>query len=176
MKVTAQEEYGLRCMLQLAKGHGTEPLLSRAIAGREGLSTDYVKKILMCLRHGGLVASVRGVKGGYELARCPKTITVGQVLEALSEDNGVLNSPDDQLCRQYSGRMDICIHVQECVIRPMWNVVAGYISSVLERISLDDLLQEEACVRGLCEQAMIGPPGMAEFASAPSGDAKLLRG
>ena len=71
MKVTAQEEYGLRCILQLARHHGGEPLLSRTIAEREGISIDYVRKLLMCLRRGELVESVRGLRGGYVLTQSP---------------------------------------------------------------------------------------------------------
>ena len=175
MKVTAQEEYGLRCMLQLARDHGGSPLLSRTIADREGLSTDYVKKLLMCLRHEGLVDSIRGVKGGYTLSRAPERITAGQVLAALCEDTGVLNSPGDQLCKQYSGQRAVCIHVGECGIRPMWNAVEGYISRMLAGITLRDLLQEETCVESLCHQTVTGQSEAGDLEPEELQDTKILK-
>ena len=68
MKISAQEEYGLRCLLQLAqsgdKGSATLP----EIAAAEGLSVPYAAKLLSVLRQAGLIESVRGRSGGYRLA------------------------------------------------------------------------------------------------------------
>ena len=55
MKVTAQEEYGLRCILQLARYHSRDPVTGRQIAESEGISLDYVSKLLMILRRAELV-------------------------------------------------------------------------------------------------------------------------
>lgn len=69
MKITAQEEYGLRCLLRFART-GTEAVLTISeIAAAEGLSVPYVAKLLAILRQGGLIESVRGRSGGYRLAR-----------------------------------------------------------------------------------------------------------
>ena len=73
MKITAQEEYGLGCILQLAREEGNLELGGamqvRDIAEREGLSVAYVEKILWTLSRRGIVESVRGPKGGYRLMR-----------------------------------------------------------------------------------------------------------
>ena len=83
MKLSAQEEYGLRCLLQMAsRGDGASlsiPEISRA----EGLSVPNVAKLMRLLRIAGFVKSVRGQSGGYSLAKPSKTILVGDVLEAL---------------------------------------------------------------------------------------------
>ena len=98
MKVTAQEEYGLRCIVQLARHHGEVPLSGRTIAEQEGLSIDYVTKLLMILRKTGLVQSIRGIKGGFTLTREPQSILVGEVMRSLSTEEGiVLTSPDSHL-------------------------------------------------------------------------------
>ena len=65
MKISRLEEYGLRCILQLAQNAGTSMHIEQ-IASREGLSKAYVAKIMSPLRRAGLVRSVRGVRGGYE--------------------------------------------------------------------------------------------------------------
>ena len=76
MKISAQEEYGVRCLLQIGgRGLGaslTIPEISRA----EGISSHYVAKLLRVLRRGGLVKSVRGQAGGYTLSRPLSEITV----------------------------------------------------------------------------------------------------
>ena len=83
MKFSAQEEYGLRCLLQIARlgpdGSMTIPEISRI----EGLTPTHVAKLTMILRKGGFLSSTRGQAGGYALARSPEKIIVGEVLEAL---------------------------------------------------------------------------------------------
>ena len=69
MKITAQEEYGLRCLLQLARMPQGQIVSVKEIADKEGLSGANVEKLLRLLSHAGLVHSVRGIKGGYVLNR-----------------------------------------------------------------------------------------------------------
>ncbi len=75
MKLSSQEEYGLRCLLRIgARGDGgtlTIPEISRA----EGISPEYVAKLMRILRRGGLVTSARGAAGGYTLSRPADQIT-----------------------------------------------------------------------------------------------------
>src|SRR5262245_66626616 len=83
MKITAQEEYGLRCLMHLARCGGS--LTVPEIAQAEGLSPAYVAKLLAVLRQAGFVESVRGRAGGYHLARPPGEVRLGRVLLALGE-------------------------------------------------------------------------------------------
>src|SRR5215831_19245090 len=86
MKVSAQEEYGLRCMLQLArrqKDGSAEPLTLGEVARDEGLTVAYAAKLVRRLRRAGLVRSVLGRAGGYSLSRPAETISVLEVLGAL---------------------------------------------------------------------------------------------
>ena len=86
MKITAQEEYGLRCLLRLARVEADQPPLTiPEIAAAEGLSAPYVAKLLSVLRQAGLIESVRGRDGGYRLARPPAEVRLGAVLLALGE-------------------------------------------------------------------------------------------
>ena len=100
MRITKQEEYGVRCILQLVTT-GDIPLTTQEIAAREGLSVVYVTKLLIMLRRAGLVKSVRGVSGGYLLARVPERITVGQVMRALG-----WSFLDESVCQHYPGKLD----------------------------------------------------------------------
>src|SRR5262245_44582535 len=85
MKITAQEEYGLRCLLSLARAHGGQSLTIPEISAAENLSQPYVGKLLAVLRQSGLVESVRGRTGGYHLSQQPQNIRLGMVMRALGE-------------------------------------------------------------------------------------------
>ena len=69
MKISAQEEYGLRCLLQLANLPAGESLTLPQIAELEGISTANAGKLMWLLNKAGFVQSTRGTKGGYFLAR-----------------------------------------------------------------------------------------------------------
>ena len=83
MQLLATEEYGLRCLVQVAQHAGERPLTIPEIAGAEGLSSEYTAKIMRALREGGLVTSTRGAAGGYRLARPAREITPWDVIQAL---------------------------------------------------------------------------------------------
>src|SRR2546430_14436456 len=103
MRLSAQEEYGLRCLLQVAR----EPegaLTTPQLAEREGLGAAHVHKLMRLLRRGGLVKSVRGRNGGYQLCRPAAQITVGS---ALGARRGNLYSRD--FCGQHQGGDRGCV-------------------------------------------------------------------
>src|SRR5215475_64657 len=142
MKLSAQEEYGLRCLLRVA-GTGEGASLTIPEIGRaEALSVAYVAKLMRILRQGKFVRSVRGQTGGYTLARSPESIPVGEVLAALG---GRLFEP--QFCDQFSGLKRICTHSVDCSIRSLWRAVQNAVDSVLTGITLQDLLQTEAAMK-----------------------------
>lgn len=138
MKLSAQEEYGLRCLLHLARcGDGTSltiPEISRA----EGLSVPNVAKLMRLLRMGGLVRSARGQSGGYTLARTANKISVVDVLETLG---GPFFSP--AFCVRHSGREQICTHAGDCPLRTLWGTVHSVLAVVLGKTTLADLLCDE---------------------------------
>lgn len=141
MKITAMQEYGLRCMLQLVS-HKLDSLLTvREIAERERLTPVYVEKILVTLRRAGLVKSIRGMKGGYGLSRPAGSVTVAMVLSALGQVDLGKN-----LCKRFTGTGTECVHIGDCGIRPVWGVLTRYIYGFLDQLSLEQLTQSEAAV------------------------------
>jgi Mn-dependent DtxR family transcriptional regulator len=73
MKLSTQEEYGLRCLLQLARAGDAASLTIAEMSEREGISSPNVAKIMRILRRAGLVRSTRGKAGGYYLSRPART-------------------------------------------------------------------------------------------------------
>jgi Rrf2 family protein len=141
MKVSSQEEYGLRCMLQLARRQRdgqAQPLTLAEVARDEGLTVAYVAKLVRRLRRAGLVKSVLGRSGGYTLARPAGEISVLEVLGALG---GKLYTSD--YCRRFSGERATCTHMGDCSIRSLWGVVEGLLDRVLGATMLKDLLGSE---------------------------------
>lgn len=136
MKITAQEEYGLRCIMQLAKQAAGEPLMVRDIADREGLSVAYVEKILWTLSRSGIIESVRGPKGGYRLTRPCSDISIGEVMRALGGTPSA-----EEICGQFTGNHDICVHHGACDLEPVWASITDFVNSVFDRIPLSQLLQ-----------------------------------
>lgn len=142
MRITAQEEYGLRCILQLASAPPGEPLSGAEIARREGLSYPYVEKLLGILKRAGLAKSHRGLKGGYMLARPAGQITLGDVGRALG---GFQTSQD--ICRRYTGNLRTCIHDDDCGIRPVWIGITQYVLGVMDSIAISQILSKEKLVK-----------------------------
>jgi Rrf2 family protein len=144
MKITAQEEYGLRCLLQLARNASEpSPLTVRTVAEREGLSIAYAEKLLHALGRARLAESVRGVRGGYRMARAPDTVTIGEAMRALG---GVL-SPTE-LCERFTGKEDCCVHARDCSLRSVWSALSLIIGKLLDQVPISTLLQREKAVQG----------------------------
>jgi Rrf2 family iron-sulfur cluster assembly transcriptional regulator len=140
VKVSAQEEYGLRCLLQLAYLGQGESLTLNEIAKREGITAANAGKLLWILSKAGLVHSTRGTKGGYTLARPAADIHLNEVIKVLDE-NQVENH-----CQSYTGIKDVCVHSVSCGIRPVIVGLHEVVHEALSRITLQQLVGSEAKV------------------------------
>jgi Rrf2 family protein len=153
MKVTAMQEYGLRCMMQLVV-HGPEtPLTVREIAAGESLTPVYVEKLLVTLRRAGLVKSLRGVNGGYVLSRPAVEVSVADVLSALGQVDLGKN-----LCKRFTGTAKLCVHDGNCAIRPVWGLLTRFIYGFLSQLTLEQLTQKEEAVTRDIERLFSRPP------------------
>ena len=140
MKISAQEEYGLRCLVQLANLKEGESLTLPQIAEREGISTANAGKLMWLLNKAGFVNSTRGTKGGYFLARSAEEIHLNEIIKVLDED--VLSSH----CESYTGVLDTCVHKGDCGIRPVIVGLHEIVESALAKISLASLVGNEKAV------------------------------
>ena len=140
MKISAQEEYGLRCLLQLARLGEGEALTLAQMAEREGISTANAGKLLWLMSKAGLVRSTRGTKGGYQLARPAAEILLSEVIRVLDEDQVAAH------CKSYTGVLDVCVHTGDCGIRPVILGLHELVQDALSRITLAQLVGTEASV------------------------------
>jgi Rrf2 family protein len=141
MKITAQEEYGVRCLLRLARAGDGQALTIPEIADAEKLSGPYVAKLLSVLRQAGLIASVRGRTGGYHLAKSPADVRLGEVMRALGEP--LFDDPG--YCERHASP-DVggaCVHHDGCTLRVIWHTLEQWLRHLLDQITLADLLQSQ---------------------------------
>ena len=141
MKITSQEEYGLRCLLQLAQLPHGQIVSVKEIAGKEGLSSAYVEKLLRLLSRAGLVHSMRGVNGGYVLNRPATQVTLGEVVRAL----GTIETTT-HICSVFTGNQDACVHFNNCGLRSVWAGLTTYIQKFFDQTTLANLLGNEYAV------------------------------
>src|SRR5581483_11905777 len=119
MKLSANEEYGVRCLVRLAyAGFEGQALPIPEISQAEGVSPAYAAKILRVLRKGGFVKAARGKEGGYTLARPPEAIVIGDVIDALG---GRLF--ESTFCNTHAGQATICTRSVDCSVRSLWRAV-----------------------------------------------------
>lgn len=138
MKLTTQEEYGLRCLLQMARHADKGSLTIGELSRLEGISAPNVAKIMRVLRRKGLVTSMRGQAGGYTLSRPSDRINVGEVLASLG---GRLF--DSDFCDRHTGVESLCTHLPDCSIRPVLRTVQNVMDDVLGRLTLKSLVCSE---------------------------------
>jgi len=138
MKVTAQEEYGLRILIRIAGCKSKEGLSIPQLTAAEGLSSHYVAKLARVLRMKGFINSTPGYKGGYVLAKPAGEIIINDVLKALG---GALF--DKKFCGSHAGSLRLCTHSVDCSARSLWQMIQYAVDQVLDKVTLYDLVNSE---------------------------------
>jgi Rrf2 family iron-sulfur cluster assembly transcriptional regulator len=138
MKITAQEEYGLRILLRIAGCREAEGMSIPQLSEAEGLSSHYVAKLTRILRLAGFINSTPGAKGGYVLAKPADTIIINDVLKSLG---GALY--DSGFCGSHAGMLNLCTNSVDCSSRSLWKMIQFTMDQLLNKITLSDLLIKE---------------------------------
>ena len=134
MKLSTKGKYGLYAMFYLAQHEGSGPQPLKAVA-EIGVPEDYLEQLLGNLRRAGLVTTVRGAQGGYQLAKAPEAITVGDIIDATEGPLSISECISDEGCCHRSG---------ECRTRRVWEYLSNSINGLLQSISLRDMLEQES--------------------------------
>ena len=139
MKLSAHEEYGLRCLLRIGLAGKDESVTIPEISQAEALSPAYAAKLLRMLRRGGFIKSARGKAGGYTLARPADQIVIGDVIDGL----GGRLFESKNFCHEHAGQIQVCTRSVDCSVRSLWHAVQSVVDEVLSKTTLQDLLRTE---------------------------------
>ena len=134
MKLSTKGRYGLKAMFELALSQGDGPVSLKYIAEKQMLSDQYLEQLFSTLRRSGLVKSVRGAQGGYLLSKDASRISVGDILRVLegpiAPSDCVLDDEPD------------CKRAGRCVTQLVWEKIKESIESVVDSISLQDMIDD----------------------------------
>lgn len=144
MRISAKAEYACAAMLELAASYGDpQPVRIKAIADNQGISARFLVQILLQLKTAGLVVSVRGAAGGYQLARAPEAISLAAIINAL--DDQKLEQRQPALSRAArSAAVDVLLGV--------WQEIHEQEQKMLEKLTLAELLRRSQASNALMYQ------------------------
>ncbi len=147
MRLSAREEYGLRCLLYLARAAPDASVTIGEIAKAESLTEANVAKLMRLLRQAGLVKSMRGRKGGYTLTTPPERLSVSRIVDAVGER---LRHACD--CGRFSGLGERCVHGDDCAMRGLFAGIDQMVHRFLSGWTLADLMAPEGEVSDRIER------------------------
>ncbi|HEY6974318.1 MAG TPA: Rrf2 family transcriptional regulator [Nitrospiraceae bacterium] len=136
MKLSKKSEYGLRALLELTLAYGKTSLQRHDIADRQHIPVEFLEQILLALKRAGLLASQRGMKGGYQLIKRPEDVTVGQVVRILDGPLAPISCVSKtayQKCRD-------CPYADKpvCPVQHVMGPVRDAIANILDNYTLND--------------------------------------
>jgi Rrf2 family protein len=136
VKLSKKSEYGLRALLELTSAHGKTTLQRHEIADRQHIPIEFLEQILLTLKRAGLVASRRGIKGGYRLIKQPREITLGHVIRLLDgplAPIGCVSKTAYQKCNE-------CPYANKtrCPLQQVMGAVRDAIAGILDHYTLAD--------------------------------------
>ncbi|MBO4853056.1 MAG: Rrf2 family transcriptional regulator [Schwartzia sp.] len=133
MKISTRGRYALRLMMDIALAEGDAPVRIKDIAARQELSEKYLEQIVSVLNKAGQVRSSRGPQGGYRLTRAPEDYTAGEIVSSVEggfAPVACLESEKNECPRHLS-----------CATLRLWEKLNDAIRSVMESVTLADLIQ-----------------------------------
>lgn len=142
MKLSTKGRYATRILLCIARLEGEMPVPKKRISEQEGISTDYIEQIIVPLKNAGLVTSVRGLRGGFRLARKPPDITVYEILKASEGDINLVGCLAEG-----------CSRSDTCVVQRVWQGASDKLRDYFQAITLQELVDDYE--RNVAEQPLM---------------------
>jgi len=134
-KISTKSQYGLRAMVYLARFQDKICPL-RVISKKEGISFDYLEKIILKLEKTGLIKAKKGSQGGYFLGREPSKIKIGEIIRTLEGNAGLV-----KCITLGKGGKYHCPKERECLTKNFWKKIQDSLNSALNSITLADLIK-----------------------------------
>lgn len=135
MKLSTKGRYGLRAMVDLAENSEKGPVSIQAIAKRQNLSDKYLEQLIRLLKQAGLVKSVRGTQGGYQIIGDTADISVGDILRALEGDLTLVD------CGGFE-KKSTCKEAKFCVSKYVWKKIDDSLEDTVNHITLKELVEQ----------------------------------
>ena len=149
MKFTTKTEYGLVCLIYMARHISADMVTIREIVKKEHFSPAYIEKILQKLRSANIVVSHQGKQGGYELARQPSEITLKDIIEALEGGATFDIQTFGVFCEPTMREKIVCTHFSMCGLRPVWQKTKELLDHFYGSVTLEMIAKEEHQVKNL---------------------------
>jgi len=133
MKLSTRSRYGTRILLELARQSDRKPVQVSEISRQQDIPVKYLEQLIRTLKKAGLITSVRGAKGGYNLCSKPADISLGAIVRLFEEQHELvkcISSPD------------ICHKADDCHVRLAWKEATEALYERLDAITIADLLCE----------------------------------
>ncbi len=127
MKISTKGRYGLRILIDIAIHNSNSPRMIKQIAESQQISSKYVSRLILELKNAGFVKSVRGVNGGYILAKSPNAISLLDVVEAMEGEISIVD------CVMNS---DCCGRCSTCPARNVWKTANDSLRNSLGWLTL----------------------------------------
>ena len=138
MRFTTKTEYGLFCLIYMAKNNAhVTPITVKDIVKDEHYSLTYTEKILQGLRSHNIISSFQGNQGGYILARNPAQITLKEIVDALEDQTF------ETFCQPEVRKDIVCNHFPSCGVRPIWEKTKELIDNFYGSITLEMIANNE---------------------------------
>ncbi|OGO42125.1 MAG: hypothetical protein A2Z04_02550 [Chloroflexi bacterium RBG_16_57_9] len=135
MRFSSRGEYGLRALVDLAEHYGEGPVASAHIAERQLIPANYLNQLLLALRNGGLISSLRGPRGGHMLARSPEEIRLSDAISILEGPMAPMDCVNPEIKCE-------CELVRGCGIYRVWAEVKAAADQILASRTLADLVPQ----------------------------------
>jgi Rrf2 family protein len=133
MKISAKCDYACKALLELALHYQTrQPVQIHVIAERQHIPIKYLVQILIQMKRAGLVASRRGQEGGYQLAKEPNQIVLGEVMRLIDGPLVSLTCLDKELGQH-------CMLEEDCGFKPMWEDLKRVVQEAVLSITFEDI-------------------------------------
>ena len=133
MRLTTKGRFAVTAMIDVAMHGGTGPVTLAAVSGRQKISLSYLEQLFGKLRRSGLVESVRGPGGGYNLARPQGQVSVADIILAV----------DEPIDATQCGGKENCLDDRRCMTHDLWMGLNAHIFSFLSGVSLAELVRQQ---------------------------------
>ena len=133
MRLTTKGRFAVTAMMDVAMHGGSGPVTLAAVSGRQRISLSYLEQLFGKLRRSGLVESVRGPGGGYNLAKPQDSVSVADIILAV----------DEPIDATQCGGKENCLDDRRCMTHDLWAALNDHIFTFLSGVTLAQLVKQQ---------------------------------